>query len=248
MASRLLFIGMWNFADDLGHLPHSPKSIKAQVFPGDDVSPEAVARMIDELSSNGLLARYSVEGKEYLEITGWDHQKIDRPQKPKHPSPVEYSSNDRRTIATDRIGEEGRGEDNSEAKASDAGASADPRKRLFDEGLPKLAKLTGKGPDACRSFVGKCLKEAGDDAVIVLGLIEDAERNQVVDPSAWIATRLKAKPVASTIVRPDEVDWDMVLKLYKTTGHWSKWAGPTLDSPACRAPPELLTKYGLTLQ
>lgn len=74
---------------------------------------------------------------------------------------------------------------------SDAAASADPRKRLFGDGLKKLAAMTGKGPDACRSFVGKCLKAAGDDAVTVLGLIEEAERNRVVDPSAWIAARLK---------------------------------------------------------
>ena len=79
----------------------------------------------------------------------------------------------------------------SEADASGAEAPIDHRKRLFDEGLKKLAAMTGKGPDACRSFVGKCLKAAGDDAVTVLGLIEDAERNQVVDPSAWIAIRLK---------------------------------------------------------
>lgn len=78
----------------------------------------------------------------------------------------------------------------SEAIASGAEAP-DHRKRLFSEGLSKLATMTGKGPDACRSFVGKCLKAASDDAVTVLGLIEDAERNQVVDPSAWIAARLK---------------------------------------------------------
>lgn len=77
------------------------------------------------------------------------------------------------------------------AKATGAAAPIDHRKRLFNEGLAKLSVLTGKGPDACRSFVGKCLKAASDDAVIVLGLIEEAERNQVVDPSAWIAARLK---------------------------------------------------------
>jgi hypothetical protein len=81
-------------------------------------------------------------------------------------------------------------ETDSEAYASGAEAP-DHRKRLFNEGLKKLATMTGKGPDACRSFVGKCLKAASDDAITVLGLIEDAERNQVVDPSAWIASRLK---------------------------------------------------------
>lgn len=81
--------------------------------------------------------------------------------------------------------------EDSDADASGAGAPIDHRKRLFDVGLPKLAAMTGKGPDACRSFVGKCLKASGDDAVTVMGLIEEAERNQAVDPSAWIAARLK---------------------------------------------------------
>jgi uncharacterized protein YdaU (DUF1376 family) len=79
----------------------------------------------------------------------------------------------------------------SEADASGAEAPVDHRKRLFGEGLAKLARITGKGPDACRSFVGKCLKAAGDDAVVVLGLIEDAERNQTVNPTAWIVSRLQ---------------------------------------------------------
>jgi hypothetical protein len=84
---------------------------------------------------------------------------------------------------------------NSEADASGAKAPPEPpvdhRKRLFGEGLATLAKISGKGPDACRSFVGKCLKAASDDAVTVLGLIEDAERNQTVNPTAWIVSRLQ---------------------------------------------------------
>jgi len=79
--SRLLFIGLWNFADDCGRLADSAKSIKAQIFPGDDdVSSESVRGMLDELSGNGLLMKYEVEGKAYIEITGWKHQRIDKPQ------------------------------------------------------------------------------------------------------------------------------------------------------------------------
>jgi len=36
---RLLFIGMWNFADDAGVLKYSPKQIKARIFPADTNSP-----------------------------------------------------------------------------------------------------------------------------------------------------------------------------------------------------------------
>jgi hypothetical protein len=102
-------------------------------------------------------------------------------------------------------------EASSEARASGADAPIDQRKRLFNEGLAKLAQITGKGPDACRSFVGKCLKAADDNAVTVLGLIEDAERNQAIDPAAWIAARLKpvetrdAKPRSEIIQAADDL-------------------------------------------
>jgi len=88
------------------------------------------------------------------------------------------------------------GKKDSDADASGAEAPINPpvdhRKRLFSEGLATLARISGKGPDACRSFVGKCLKAASDDAVTVLGLIEDAERNQTVNPTAWIVSRLQS--------------------------------------------------------
>jgi hypothetical protein len=95
-----MFIGMWNFADDAGRLPLSPKSIKAQIFPSDDIGVDIIRRMIDELSSNALVGIYTVDGKEYLQITGWHHQKIDRPQPGKYPPPPEgHSPNVRRTLA-----------------------------------------------------------------------------------------------------------------------------------------------------
>lgn len=92
MPARLLFIGLWNFCDDYGHHPITPRQFKALIFPGDDLTTEDVRRLLDELSSNGLIAPYSVDGKEFLEISGWHHQKIDRPQKAKFPGPLHSSS------------------------------------------------------------------------------------------------------------------------------------------------------------
>ncbi len=74
----------------------------------------------------------------------------------------------------------------SEPNGSDAGASRDIRADLFGKGLKSLATMTGKTPDSCRSLVGKWLKSVNDEAIHVLGAIEDAERNRVVDPVAWI--------------------------------------------------------------
>jgi hypothetical protein len=104
VAARLLFIGLWNFCDDCGHHPLAPNQIKALIFPCDSlITQEAVQEMIDELSVNGLVTIYAVEGRKYLEVTGWRHQKIDKPQKPKFPQPIaEHSTNPPRTLATER--------------------------------------------------------------------------------------------------------------------------------------------------
>jgi hypothetical protein len=47
--ARLLFIGIWNFADDRGVYPDKPKQLKAHVFPFDDITGEQVSGWIGEL-------------------------------------------------------------------------------------------------------------------------------------------------------------------------------------------------------
>lgn len=52
--ARLLWIGMWNFACDNGHLQDKSKQIKMRVLPTDDVN---CAELLRELESNGLITR-----------------------------------------------------------------------------------------------------------------------------------------------------------------------------------------------
>jgi hypothetical protein len=70
-------------------------------------------------------------------------------------------------------------------------AAADPRTELFSTGLSKLAAITGRTPNACRSLLGRWLKLVEDEAIHVVGLIEEAERNRIVDPVAWIERHLR---------------------------------------------------------
>ncbi|VVM43670.1 hypothetical protein PS623_00385 [Pseudomonas fluorescens] len=93
--ARLLFIGMWNFCDDAGNHPMSPKTLKALVFPGDDITALAVEALLAELVENRLITLYEAASKQYLHVNGWHHQKIDRPTV-KHPHFVEPSTNDPR--------------------------------------------------------------------------------------------------------------------------------------------------------
>lgn len=82
-SARLLFVGTWTFADDRGNLERSAKQLKAQVFPHDTIETEP---LLQELIAAGLLIEYTVDGKKFLHIKGFEkHQRIDKESKPKHP-------------------------------------------------------------------------------------------------------------------------------------------------------------------
>lgn len=77
--ARLLFIGLWNFADDRGVIPRRPRTIKMQVFPGDDFTAADIDGWLNELELQRLVGRFEHNREEYLVVTGWHHQKIERP-------------------------------------------------------------------------------------------------------------------------------------------------------------------------
>lgn len=110
IAARLLFIGMFNFADDNGNLVNSPKRIKMQIFPADSLDCEP---LIKELMTHELLTEYSVNEVSYLNIKGFNkHQKINRPSKTTIPRPLfdEHSVSDHGTFISGKD-LEGKGED-----------------------------------------------------------------------------------------------------------------------------------------
>lgn len=115
--ARLLFVGMWCFCDDAGTHPASAKRLKMEVFPGDSFSDEDILGWIEELKQATLLVEYTVDGKVYWNVTGWQHQKIERPtvRYPKLPKFDEHSSNGRRdlddTSPPEGSGEEWKGKD-----------------------------------------------------------------------------------------------------------------------------------------
>ncbi len=53
--ARLLFIGMWNFACDNGHLDDKPRQLKMRIFPGDEIDVEPLLR---ELVDLGRITRF----------------------------------------------------------------------------------------------------------------------------------------------------------------------------------------------
>lgn len=147
--ARLLFIGLWNFCDDKGRHPYRPREIKARVFPADDLTQKDVLELLRELERNGLITAYTVDEQEYFYVTGWHHQRIDKPQPARYPDPFqEHSENDAGTLPPDRKGYEGIGKD-----------SGAPRKR--DEIFEAVAEVSNLSLDGLTdSERGRCNRAA----------------------------------------------------------------------------------------
>ena len=90
---RLLYIGLWSYVDDNGVGIDELHIIVAELFARDhfDNPRETVARVsrgLQNIAGKGLVTRYQVAGKPYLYINTWEqHQRIDKPNKPRHPLP-----------------------------------------------------------------------------------------------------------------------------------------------------------------
>lgn len=102
---RLLFIGLWQYVDDNGVGIDDFRQIASDLFPIEDDPVEVreyvrdglatLSRLSREGSSVPLIARYEVDGKRYVAITGWKHQRVDKPAVPRYPRPPEgWTSND----------------------------------------------------------------------------------------------------------------------------------------------------------
>jgi len=76
---RLLFVGMWNMADDDGILKNSPLQIKATLFPVDShITLGIIEEYIKNMMGVGLIQLNC--DKTLIKIKKWkDHQRIDKP-------------------------------------------------------------------------------------------------------------------------------------------------------------------------
>lgn len=185
--ARLLFIGLWNFADDEGRMQFSPKKIKMQIFPADTLD---ISELFGEIRSNSLITVYVIDNVEYLQINNFaKHQKIDKRTASKLPSP-ESSPEFPRIPTTEGKGREGNGRDipPSEGAKNTAPENSDP---IFGHCLEFL-KAKGSAEKGARSFLGLMRKEHGDINLVMA--IERAERDDISEPIPWIKQFLAGNP------------------------------------------------------
>lgn len=88
---RLLYIGLWNLADDEGRGKYEPASIAADLFLTEfSLNPHGtiteVSNAFTEYSNRQMVAVYEVKNRQYFQIMNWrDHQRINRPTASKLP-------------------------------------------------------------------------------------------------------------------------------------------------------------------
>jgi hypothetical protein len=103
--TRLVFIGLWSYADDNGVGRDVPSLIAADLFPYDlsRDSRDTLARVADALqtlSIGGQITRYTIDKKPLYFIVKWDeYQRVDRPAKPRYERPTSTNAEIRESLA-----------------------------------------------------------------------------------------------------------------------------------------------------
>lgn len=118
--AKLVWVGLWNVADDAGRCVD-----ELGILTGDlwalSVSEAKLDKVLDELASNGRIVRYKVAGQAFIQVTGWEHQKINRATESTIP-PVSLRDDSVRAHVRLTVGREGIGRD----KEGEASCDAEP--------------------------------------------------------------------------------------------------------------------------
>lgn len=225
--ARLLFVGLWNFCDDGGNHVDSEKTIKAEIFPGDDVSTVDVRRMLDELSSNSLIVYYTHENKRFLHVTGWHHQKIERPTY-KHPP----FSGDESQACRRGVGEEsppeGRGEEGSGGEKREPSPSA----QALSQASPGTDLLGGKPPVNLNDRKAARLATVTEDAVEAYNRILAKPTGKLAKVSA-VGRKTRQKQVSRMLTEASEICQDQFGDKRVTPGFWQAYFEACSDDPFC---------------
>jgi hypothetical protein len=70
---RLAFAGLWTAADREGRFRWTPRALKLDCLPFDDVD---FSRVLDALATRGFIVRYEAGGTEYGAIPGWKRHQV----------------------------------------------------------------------------------------------------------------------------------------------------------------------------
>ena len=145
---RLLFIGMLNFADDLGVIYGEANVIKAKIFPHDDIESKQVKEWLKDLVDIGMIAPIQFDNKQFYAIVNFGkHQTINRPNTRDTNVPNELLptliSQSRKTTKTRKLKEQNKKENvNTVNVEVEDNASYENFKKWCNEHAPNVLKMS----------------------------------------------------------------------------------------------------------
>jgi hypothetical protein len=191
--ARLLYIALWNQADEHSRLHGDPRWVKGHCFPyDDDLNLAAISRLLDELERDGKLTRYVVKGAPYIFLANLDeHQRLE-PEKvaSKLPAPSEADP------AMPDPDPSQRGADSSERRAEkSARQGANPRKTPPSALPPARIDKSAPRADSSEKIVASlgCMEhgawsmehgDAGDSAPAARGPTAGQRAKKITDAYA----------------------------------------------------------------
>lgn len=107
--ARLLFIGIWNQADDYGVVKGHPSWLKNKIFPYDEIRPADFQKWVSELEAIRAIIPFNHDLERYFFIRTFpDHQHVNRPSETRNPAPpdniLEQSQQIQGELLTDQGG------------------------------------------------------------------------------------------------------------------------------------------------
>lgn len=160
---------------------------------------DKVDRFLARLKNRDMIATDSATGISVITICNYNnYQKVSLPDATSAATQTETEVRQQR----DKRESIKNIEVDSEANASDAGGVADvpretkkpvytdSRHELWGEAVPILVSL-GASERAARSNIGRWLRDVKDDCATVLGAIQRARDERVIDPIPWITRALQ---------------------------------------------------------
>lgn len=123
----------------------------------------------------------------------------------------------------------------------------------FEEFWKSLPKRDGANPkEPARKLFHAAVKAGEDPDAIIAGArqcarseAKNANTPYIPQTVKWLRDRRWRDYGQQIAEQGAPFDWEAVVKLKATIGVWSKHAGPEPGAVGCRAPAEILQKYGL---
>lgn len=229
--ARLLFEGLWCFADREGRLEDRPKYLKAEIFPYDDVAVDNLLESlqnpkIEDRPEKSFIRRYVVNNRKYIEIC--EFLKHQSPHNTEKESDLP-SFNGCFTVASPRMNNDRPDDSESESKSlSESKSELNKKEDQFEVFWKAYPKRKNKGQ------AEKAFKKAAPDEQLmacILTAIEQAKNSEqwlkengqfIPYPATW----LNAKGWEDEEVEKHPLSGTVSNKTIRTVQMLDEWTPP----------------------